>query len=158
MFGLAPYRRAERKLAREFERAFGLARPNLPALMEEMFGRWPLSLEPLWKEEVEPFERFEVEEKEKEVFVRVGVPGFEPTEVVVEIGNGILYIRAEHKEKEVKEEKEMPEKGWMRMERSILLPPGIEIEKIEATCRNGLLEIVLPKKPEVVVRKVEVKT
>lgn len=148
MFGLIPRRREERKLAR-------LEREGFDSLLERMFGRWAPLFEPVWEEEVLAG-KFEVENREKEVMVRVEVPGFEPAEVSVEYGGDMLIIRAEHKEKE--EGKEAPERVWGRMERMVMMPPGIEPEKIEAICKNGLLEVVIPKKPEAVLRKIPVKT
>lgn len=38
------------------------------------------------------------------------------------------------------------------------LPPEVELEKVEAVYRNGVLEVHLPRKPEAVGRRVEVKT
>jgi len=43
------------------------------------------------------------------------------------------------------------------MRREITLPAGVEAERIEATYRNGVLEIHLPRTPEAVGRRIEVK-
>jgi HSP20 family protein len=158
MFSLIPHRRAERKLAREFARPFGLMRPELPELFEHFFGRWPMMEWP-WEEEID--RGLEVVEKEKEILVRVAMPGFEPAELVVEIVGNVLTLRAEHREKEVPEKKEekMPEEPPLtRMLRSIMLPEGIDPEKVTALCKNGVLEVVIPRNPEVVPRRIEVKT
>jgi HSP20 family protein len=148
MFGLIPRRREERRLAR-------LERDGFDSLLERMFGRMLPMFEPALEVEMG---KFEVENKEKEVVVRVEVPGFEPAEVSVEFGGDMLIIRAEHKEEKKEEEKKAPERFWGKMERMVMLPPGIEPEKIEAICKNGLLEVVIPKKPETVLRKIPVKT
>jgi HSP20 family protein len=155
MFGLIPHRRAERKLAREFE-PLSFFRPELPKLFERFFAPWAPFMEI-------PYEEWdtglEVEDREKEILVKVAVPGFEPGEVVVEVNGTMLTIRAEHKEKEEKKEKkEPPENLYGRMLRSIVLPTGIEVEKVEALCKNGILEVRLPKKPEATTRRIEVKT
>jgi HSP20 family protein len=157
MFSLIPHRRAERKLGREFARPFGLMRPELPELLEHFFGRWPMMEWP-WEEEID--RGLEVVEKEKEILVRVAVPGFEPAELVVEIVGNVLTVRAEHREKEVPEKKEeVPvERPLARTLRSILLPEGIEPEKVTALFKNGVLEVLIPRKPEVVPRRIEVKT
>jgi HSP20 family protein len=151
MFSLIPHRKAERKLARELARPFGYMRPELPELFERFFGRWPMMEWP-WEEAVD--RGLEVVEKEKEVLVRVEVPGLEPGELVVEVIGNVLTIRGEHKEKE--ESNEPVER--LRMVRSILLPEGIVPEKVEAHCKNGMLEVLIPRKPEVVPRRIEVKT
>ena len=149
MFGLLPWRKAERMLAREVEPSFGLMRPELASLMERFFPRWPGLLEPI----EEMLEKIEIVNKEKEVLVRAEVPGFEPAEVVVEVTGNLLTIRAEHKPEEVKPEK--PEEFWSKFERTIVLPVTVEPEKIEAICKNGILEIRLPRKPEAMTRRIE---
>jgi len=40
----------------------------------------------------------------------------------------------------------------------VALPAGVMPENIEAVCRNGVLEVHLPKAPGVTPRRVEVKT
>jgi HSP20 family molecular chaperone IbpA len=40
----------------------------------------------------------------------------------------------------------------------LTLPAGLELEKAEATYRNGVLEVLLPRGPEMVGRRIEVKT
>jgi HSP20 family protein len=138
MFGLIPRRKEERNLAR-------LEREGIGSLLDRMFGPWTPLFELAWEEELP---KFEVENREKEVMVRVEVPGFEPAEVNVEYDGAMLIIRATHKEKEKEN----------RMERRVMLPTGIEPEKIEAMCKNGLLEVTIPKKPEPVLLKIPVKT
>jgi HSP20 family protein len=161
MFGLIPHRRAERKLAREFE-PLSYFRPELPKLFERFFAPWT----PFMEFPIEEWDTgLEVEDREKEILVKVAVPGFEPGEVLVDVSGNVLTIRAEHKEEkkeEIKEKKvkkeEAAETLYGRMLRSIMLPTGIEVEKVEALCKNGMLEVRLPKKPEATTRRIEVKT
>jgi HSP20 family protein len=152
MFSLIPYRKAEPKLAREFARPFGRMGSELAELFDRFFAPWPLLAETPW-EEISA--GLEVVDREKEVLVRVEVPGFEPGELVVEVTGNVLTIRGEHKEKE--EKKEAAERPYYRLMRSLMLPVGIDVEKVEVTCKNGLLEVILPKKPEAMTRRIEVK-
>jgi HSP20 family protein len=144
MFGLMPRRREKglEFLPREFASLFHRA---LPA--------WPVPLEPLW-EMIEPW-GFTVEENVKEVVVRAEVPGFEPGEIDVLLTGEVLTIRAEHKEKKG----EVPVEGRHgKLERTVTLPAGIVPEKIEARYHNGVLEVHVPKVPEPLPRRIEVKT
>jgi len=50
------------------------------------------------------------------------------------------------------------ERGYAHVKRMVTLPPELELEKVEAIYRNGVLEVHLPRKPEVVGRRIEVKT
>jgi HSP20 family protein len=152
MFSLIPRRKAERKLARELETPFGLMRPELAELLDRFLGPWSPMMEWPW-EEVDT--GLEVVEREKEILVKMEVPGVEPGELVVEVVGNVLTVRDEYKEKE---EKEVAERPYARMMRSIVLPIGIDAEKVEAHCKNGVLEVHLPRKPEAVPRRIEVKT
>jgi HSP20 family protein len=138
-------RPALRLLGREFDR-----------LLDRLFEPWPLTgLEemdlPVWD--------VAMEDAGKELVVRMEAPGFEAREFEVEVVDDTLTVRVvreEKKEKEEKEEKEREEKV-VRLFRSILLPAGIDKEKVEARYRNGILEIHLPKLPEALGRRIEVK-
>lgn len=101
-----------------------------------------------------------MEEKEKEVGVKVEMPGFEPSEIKIEAKGELLTIEAEHKEAAEKpEKKEVAAKpAYAHVKRLLTLPAEVELEKVEATYRNGILEIRLPRKPETMGRRIEVKT
>jgi HSP20 family protein len=121
------------------------------------FTRWPMEL---FEEEEYPW-GLTMEEKEKEVVVRVELPGFEPPEVKVEVLEERLTVEAEHKEPaEEKKEKgeEKAERAYTHVKRVVTLPPGIEPEKAEAVLQNGVLEIRVPRKAEAMGRRIEVKT
>ena len=50
MFGLIPPRKAERRLARELERPFGLMGPELAELLDRFLGPWSPLTEWPWAE------------------------------------------------------------------------------------------------------------
>jgi len=85
------------------------------------------------------------------------MPGFEPKEVKVELVGERLTIEAEHKEP-AEEGKKEEERVYAHVKRVITLPPGVNPEKIEATYRNGVLEVHVPRTPEPTGRRIEVKT
>lgn len=153
MFGLVPRRRAARELVRREAEPFDLMRREFATLFDRFFGPLPLLAAPL---EEKPYWGFDVEETPKEVVVRAEVPGFDLADLKVEVVGDALKILAEHKEE--KKEKEGEERYLGRLERMVMLPPDVEVEKIEAVYRNGILEIHIPRKPEALPRKIEVKT
>ena len=60
-------------------------------------------------------------------------------------------------------EDETDERGYHRREiltgsfkRTLVLPTGLEAGEIKASADNGILEIVVPRKPEVLPRKVKI--
>lgn len=157
MFGLMPRKRerlAEGVVARREPMPLDLFRRDFATLFDRVFGSWPL----MANEPLEMWEAWglELDEEEKEVVIRAEVPGFEPGEVDVRLAGNLLTIRAEHKEPETKEEKKVPRR-YGRMEKSITLPTGLDLTKVEARYRNGVLEVHIPRSPEAEPKVIEVK-
>jgi len=125
---------------------------RLDSLFDRVFGDLPEAFV------AEPMMRgLEVEDREKEVVVRAEAPGFEVADFEINLANEVLTIRAEHKEEKPKEGEAPAERRYATMRRAVLLPPGIETEKVEATYRNGMLEVHLPRSPEALGRRIEVR-
>ena len=99
----------------------------------------------------------EVQDAEKEIVVRVEAPGFEPEEIDVRLSAGRLIIQAEHKT-----EQDTPGNGsghsssYGQVYRAISVPAGIEADKIEASYKNGILEVHLPKGEDVKSKRIAV--
>ncbi len=150
MFSLIP-RRTEKGIerARRFEPPFELLRREFAPLFERMFGRWPAFAE---TEGVPPYGP-EMEDTGEAIVVREAVPGFEVKEIEVKITGNLLTVHAERKEKEGE-----PERLWGGLERTILLPEGVDTEHVEAIYRNGVLEVRLPKLPGAKEKRIEVTT
>jgi HSP20 family protein len=156
MFGMIPRRYVQRAVTAVALRppaSLGMMAEFAPVL-ERFFGRWLAPFEPLW-EEPEAW-GLEVEDKGPEVVVRAEMPGFEAAEIEVLRTGELLTMRAEHKRTPEGEKKE--EVIERRLERTVVLPAGTDLEKVEARYRAGVLEVHLPKTPEAVTRRIEVKT
>lgn len=136
-----------------WERRASESEPEFSTLMERLFPSWPM---------IETSESFPwgmtVEEKEKEVEVRVELPGFEPTELKVELLGERLTVEAEHKAEKAEKGEEKTERVHAHVRRVVSLPPELDPAKAEAVYRNGVLEVRVPRKPEAVGRRIEVKT
>ncbi len=132
MFGLTPWRVSEK--------AAPALRDEFAAVFDRLLNRWPDLLEP----PVEPgrFWDLEMTDNEKEVMVRAEVPGFEAAELTVELLNNRLTIRAE---KKVEATEKTPATIERRYERFVELPVEIDTSKVDATYRNGVLEVHLPR-------------
>jgi len=145
MFGLMPWSKRKTALLPRMDTPFGW----MPEEFEKVFTRFlPV---PEWGY---PW-GLTMEEREKEVVVRVELPGFAPEEVKVDLVGGLLKVEAEHKEPAEKG-KEEAERRYVK--REVTLPPELELEKLEAIYRNGVLELHVPRKAEAVARRIEVKT
>jgi HSP20 family protein len=82
---------------------------------------------------------FDMKEGDKEIAVRAEMPGFDENELDVQINDNILTIRAE------KDQKDQGREEYRSFYRSITLPSGIDPEKVQATYRNGVLEMHIPR-------------
>jgi HSP20 family protein len=124
--------------------------------LNQIFGtRFPeLSLDPAgWAPAVN------IEETKEELIVSAELPGVAPTDVEVEIEDGILTLRGR---KEAVREEDRRYHLWERrygsFQRSFTLPRGVSQEGIEATYQDGVLRIRLPKVQEAKGRKIEIRT
>jgi HSP20 family protein len=146
--GLVPWRpfREMEEMERRFEDIFG--RPFLPA----MWRRIPV-VEMGWAPAIEVFE------KEDKFVVKAELPGMKEEDIDVSVVGDTLTIKGERKaETEVKEEDYYCcERSYGSFSRSIALPSSVDAKKIEASYEDGVLEVTLPKAPEVKAKKVAVK-
>lgn len=108
------------------------------------------------------YPRVDVSETDKEYKVVAEIPGIDEKDISVTLNNDVLTISGK---KEF--EKEDSERQYHRVERSygsfrrdIQLPGEVLSDKIEATFKKGILEVVLPKPAEQVNkgRKITIKT
>jgi len=90
----------------------------------------------------------DVSETENEVIVRADLPGFSKDEVSVNATENSLTIEARHKEKreERGEKYYTVERRVGSFRRVISLPVEVQPEKARARMKDGVLEVILPKK------------
>ncbi len=143
---------------REFDRAFNeLTRIMLRDLASWLstWGDGELSTRRTWVPAADIFRKGE------HLVIRVDVPGVSPENIEVTVDDeGILTIKGERKWNEGEVEALCCERFYGQFERLIQLPEGVDTEHIEATYKDGVLELRLPysetRKPSQ--RRVEVKT
>ncbi len=116
------------------------------------FRRSVFDLEPLWRREITlgAIPAVDIVDKKEAYEVTADVPGFDEKNIEVKVVNGDLVIRGERKsEKEEKKENYyLSERDFGAFERRFNVPEGVNADKIEATLKNGVLTVRLPKKPE----------
>jgi HSP20 family protein len=147
MFGLIPRRKREERVW-PYESPMELLRRDFAPVFERMFGRWPIFTE---TEGLPPYGA-EMEDTAEAVIIREAVPGFEAKEIEVKISGNVLTVHAVRKEKKGEVEKLCGE-----LDRFVYLPEGVDTEHVEATYRNGVLEVRLPKLPACKEKHIEVK-
>lgn len=95
----------------------------------------------LWVPPLEVFERGD------QLVVRADLPGLSKDDVDVEIENGVLTVSGERRQdfEDNREGLYRSERSYGTFARSIALPEGVNEEQCDATFRDGVLEITLPK-------------
>jgi len=160
MFHLTPWKKGEQAgvpESRRYNYPLARMREEFESLFDRFFGNVPLAGEGF------DFERgwaLDVDESGKDVVVRAEAPGFEPKDFDVELSGNVLHIRAEQKFEEKKKDKEKAghtERRYARFERLVTLPEYIDRNKVEASYRNGVLEVRVPKTAEAQGKRIEVK-
>ena len=96
--------------------------------------------------------KIEVKEDENNYLVRGEFPGYGKDEVKAEIVDGVLKLLAEHKDEKWDQDEQ---EGWRSIEtqsgsytRSFALPEDVMEEKVNATMKDGVLRITLPRAPK----------
>jgi HSP20 family protein len=102
--------------------------------------------------------RVDVLDRDDALLVRTEIPGVDPESIDVTVESGTLTIKGSRsfeneEETENYHRKEIFEGSF---ERTILLPKGTDAEAVTAVSKDGILEISIPKRPEVLPRKITV--
>ena len=102
---------------------------------------------------------FEVKETKDAFEFKADVPGIDAKDIDVKLTNNRLSISGKREaEKSDKGETYYSyERSYGSFMRSFTLPEGVNGEAINADLKDGVLKIVLPKKPEAKPRQVQIK-
>jgi HSP20 family protein len=94
--------------------------------------------------------RLDMRETDKQVEVTAELPGMDADDVEVSLADGTLTIRGEKKVEREKDEKGyiLRERSFGRIERTIPLPDGLDLDHAEASFKNGILTVAIPKTSE----------
>lgn len=94
----------------------------------------------------------DVIDKEKEVKLVAELPGLGEDDIDVEVSDSTLTISGQKSEETEDGDKEgdryVSERHFGAFARRIPLPPGIDRDRIDASFKNGVLTVHLPKQPE----------
>ena len=103
-----------------------------------------------WTKEGDLLPNVDIIDQDKEIQVIADLPGLREEDISIEVNNGILTLRGEKKEE--KEEKRsnyyLSERFSSSFNRSFRLPTTINENKVEATLKDGILKVILPKSDE----------
>ena len=92
------------------------------------------------------------------IVLRAEVPGMDPGELEINATGKALSIVGERKRPEVDEQASAHrrERGYGKFRRAISLPQEIDPDKVQASYKLGVLEVIMPKAEAAKPRKIEV--
>ena len=127
---------------------------DLMAMQDRMTRLFDETLSHIWKEEVPRriwSPPVDILERENEVILKVDLPEMNQNDIEIKVEENTLIIRGERKFIQ-----ETPHGNYLQIERpygtfqrTFAIPRMIDLEKIKAAYKDGVLRIVLPKKEEV---------
>jgi len=137
-------------------RDVGTLQERMNRLFDEMWGRGRREDESVtgnWVPSVD------VKETKDGLQIFAEVAGVDPKDVEVTVESGILTLKGSRTfEKAVEGESyHRVERAYGAFERSFTLPNNVEPDKIQATYRNGVLQLSLPKREEAKPKAIAIK-
>lgn len=100
-----------------------------------------------------------VSETEKELIVKAEVPGMDRKDINISLSRNLLTVKGQKKQEKEDENENyhIVERCYGRFSRTIRLPFEVEADNVNATCKDGVLKITLPKLETAKTRKIDVK-
>jgi len=131
------------------------AQSEMQDMMRSLFGNRDMPIG--WQSVAWP--AIDIADQEHGYVVKAEVPGCKTEDIELSVSGNMLTIRGEKKQ-----EQEVKEKGYYHVERSfgsfrrdLSLAGDVDISKIEAECKNGVLTVTLPKTEKAKTAKIKVK-
>jgi len=129
-------------------------------LFEEMFEDWdresPL---PDLRRGARFVPAIDVTEDENSVTLTAEIPGMEREDLDVTVDDGVLTLKGEKRDEQVSDETgfHRVERRYGQFERRIRLPEYVDAEKIEATYKDGVLKLTMPKSEAAKAKSIEIR-
>ncbi len=102
--------------------------------------------------------RVDVKEEAQRFVIQCDIPGVDPNDIDISMEKGVLSIRGERKSNAVTEGERFTrvERSHGLFHRRFGLPDSADADSISAQGKHGVLEIVIPKKPEQTPRRIQI--
>jgi HSP20 family protein len=149
---LIPWKKNENALAmrrRELD-PFAQFRREMDNMFEGVLGDWTRPMNLLDRRLGSWMPQIDVRETTKELRVTAELPGMEEKDLEVSFVDGALTIKGEKNEEHEEEKGDVhrSERQYGMFERTIPLPAEVDVDKVKATFKKGVLKITLPKTRE----------
>jgi len=153
------WRRTGLPINREEEQPFYSLQREMNQLFDDFFRDFDIAPFRFGGDRLRTFSpSIDIKESDKEISIKAELPGMDEKDIEVNLLEDRLTIKGEKKE-----EKEDKGSDYYQMERSygsfsrvIALPEFVDTKKAEATFKNGVLSIKLPKTEEAKVKGMKI--
>lgn len=100
----------------------------------------------------------DIEEYSDRFLLRLDVPGVDVAAIDITLDKGVLAVSGERaRPSETKDlERTRTERPYGRFHRRFTLPDTVDAANVNATGRNGIVEITIPKQPKAQPRRIQV--
>ncbi len=101
----------------------------------------------------------DVYEEDDNLIVKAALPGLKPNEVKIRVQGDVMTITGESKEDPDKEGRnyQLREHLEGRLERSVVLPVPVDVDKAVAVFADGVLTLTLPKTEDTRAKQITIK-
>ena len=102
--------------------------------------------------------RVDIKEEANRFVILADIPGVDPSTIEIQMDKNVLSIKGERVSDQIKENEKLTrsERTYGQFYRRFALPEVADAEGISATGKFGVLEIAIPKKPEIAPRRIAV--
>jgi HSP20 family protein len=102
----------------------------------------------------------DVEETTDAIIIRADLPGMDKSDINISVENRELTIRGERKNEvdEAKSNFHRVERTYGSFRRTFSLPANVQADKVDATYKDGVLEVSVPKAEAVKPKAIEIKS
>ncbi len=102
----------------------------------------------------------DVAESDQAITVSAELPGLKAEDVDISVHGNVLTISGEKKDSSEQREGDRyhVERRYGSFQRRLQLPADVDVERIQAECRDGVLTVTLPKTEQAKPRRIDVKS
>ncbi len=151
---MAIEKRKERNESVEFYTPF----KEMQRMIDRIFDEFPYEWPTLSRGTKELIPAMDIFETDKGYEVEAEIPGIKREDIEVNINDRILTIKGEKKDERDEEKKgsKILERIYGTFERSFTMPEDADKDNISAKYENGILRLMIPKRPESKSKKVKI--
>ena len=127
---------------------------DLMVMQDRMTRLFDETLSRIWKEDVARgvwSPPVDILERGNEIVLKIDLPEVNQTDIDLKVEENTLIVQGERKfRKETSEEKYIQiERPYGTFRRAFTIPRAIDPEGIRASCKDGVLRVILPRRGEV---------